>query len=335
MQKIITAGTPLLISTDGAHEILDKNNQVDKSVTTSAFVVSMMDIRKGESIESKEWEKRTSIPIFSRASKLPERIGNSVSDIATGEMFAFAMSELSLPQSLPRIVITDSKSTRDILLQLRECTSPILTDRNYIRSIAGGVSKFILHLFQHKFSNSNSSQEYDVPYLISDTLTSAINRTCTIAKTWLQHSEAKEEDTKEQLWENEYWDHHILRTIWKVNSHQLNDLGNAIKLPSRYPNLIPNLSILSCNHHADISADIVKDFHQQTKNIKVACSASRFSILWNGATIDRHVSPQIRKAITVERMKRLRSKPTQGFLWRSLPHVTADWEFLRLHKSLF
>jgi len=337
MQKILQSENPLMISTDGAHELAVDNPYPSHNITSSAFVVSLLDIKPGESIGSREWEKRQSIPILSRASKLPDKIGNSNSDIATGEMFAFAMSELALPQSLPRIIITDSKSTRDILLRLRSCKTPIQTDRNYVRSIAGGVSKFIMDLFQQKFSKPNPNSECNVPEEIREKLTSAVDRICTIAKSWLQHNnQSSKEEAKEHLmWENEYWDQHISRTIWKANSHQLNDRGDAIKHPPRYPNLVPNLCILSCNHHADISADVMKDLFQITKNINVAYSACRFSILWNGMTLDRHVSPQIREIIKLERVKRLRSKPTQGFLWRILPYVTADWDLLQLHKSFF
>ena len=332
MRKIISTNTPFLISTDGAHDDSNSSGSTH-STTTSAFVLSICDIKNDESIQSGEWKFRPTIPIFSRAMKLPSHIGNTPSDIATGELFAIALSELSLPSKIPRIIITDSKSTRDLLLKLRDSDDGSATDRGYIRSISGGVSKFIFNLFQEKFLGSSDDTEDIHPDLLSSLqkTTSTMNL---IAKSWLSPSK-KDNNEEINQWEPHYWDSHQCRSVWKINSHQLNEFGNARGNKSRYTHLIPNLSILSCNHHADVSADYVKTFHQTMFNIKVATSRMRFSLIWGGKSIDRHISNLIRDKIAVERIRRLQTKPTQGLLWRISPHSSESWETFRSHRGLF
>ena len=337
-RKIMLAKVPLLISTDGAHE-MEKENKDGRAElsakTTSAFVISMPDIREGESLETRQWEERPSIPLLSRSILLPHRIGTTESDIATGELFALAMSELALHQNLPRIIITDSKSTRDLLLECRNNGSKIVTDRNYIRNIAGGVSKFIFDLFQTKFCNIKLDGGTDpIPSNLHNSLQDAMRLTCNIAIKWTEKDDNLE-GVKHNNWEKEYWDFHKDRSIWKVNSHQLNETGTKIKHPSRYPNLIPNLCILSTNHHADVCADFAKTFQSIPTNINIVSSCMRFSLIWNGATIDRHVSMIIRDAIALEREKRLKCKPTQGLLWRVIEQTDMTWKDLKMQQGLF
>ena len=331
MKLLHTKKLPLLISTDGAHSI---PTHLQKNSTSSAFVISMCDIKDGESLESGQWLHRPTIPLLSRATALPSLIGNTDSDIATGELFAIVLSELSIPQDLPRIIITDSKSTRDLLLELRKNRN-IETDRVYTRKIVGGVSKFIFSLFQNKFLNSDINKLSSSPTQIRKGLKESMNAMNAIAKGWTLPISTFCEEDEGSTWNPHYWDGHDARSIWKVDSHQLNDEGTQINITPRYKKLIPNMSILSTNHHADISADYVSKFKQQTRNIKIANSSLRFSITWDGKTIDRHISPFIRNKIECERIKRLRSKPTQGLIWRIEQHTKNIWDTFHLHKGIF
>jgi len=341
MQKVIDSNSPLLVSTDGAHDLLNPGTTLENASTktTSAFVISTCDIRNGESIETKEWKNRPTLPLLCRATKLPQFIGSTPSDIATGELFGIAMSELSLHQQIPRIIITDSKSTRDLLLELRTNKAIDMIDRNYVRKVAGGVSKFIFHLFQKKFLGMSDTKSDPIPPVLRHSLKAVQHRMCKEALTWTHVDDDIPSNptakSSQRVWEATYWDGNQDRTVWKVNSHQLNDEGNRIKSTPRYNNLVPNLCVLSANHHADACADLAKLFHQPTRNIKIAYSLLRFSLMWNGMTIDRNISEVIRKAISVERLKRLQRKPTQGFLHRILKYSTSDWTSFQNNKGLF
>jgi len=331
---ILKSDSPIFISSDGGHEILDttgihKNGK--STITTAAFVISVADIREGETLQSGQWINRAVIPLLSRASILPQKIGTTSSDIATGELWAFALSEFSLPGFIPRIVITDSKSTRELVLKLRDKEDKEMIDRAYIRSLVGGVSKFIFSTFQNKLWNTKVTED------TSDILTHLKKRmrsTCLIGNTWIGEGKTIEDDTSNKLyWEPSYFDHHDTRSIWKVNSHQLNDAGSGIKNNRRYDQLIPNLSILSTNHHADKSADFVKKFNLSTYNIDIVNSTLRYFITWNGKTIDRHTSTILSEQFAEERIKRLKTKATQGLLWRFYDDVEVTWDILELHKG--
>ena len=334
IKLLVAKKVPLIISTDGAYSHPDISRNANSNSTTSAFVISLCDIRNGESLQSGQWLFRPTIPLLSRATALPSLIGTTESDIATGELFGIALSELSIPQDLPRIIITDSKSTRDLLLGLRN-TGILETDRQYTRKIVGGTSKFLFSLFQHKFLNLGTSCSLSSPSIIRGCFKESMELLNGIAQSWTMKNPTNENDNREFIWNPDYWDNHNMRSIWKIDSHQLNSDGTQINGTRRYANLIPNLGILSTNHHADVSAEYVSNFNQQLRNIKVAHSTLRFSLTWDGKTIDRHISPFIKNKIECERVKRLRSKPTQGLIWRVEQHTTNIWETFHLHKGIF
>ena len=325
--------SPLFISSDGAHvKCISTHN-----TTTSSFVISTPDIREHETVASQEWIDRPSIPLLCRAVTLPQSIGNVRSDIATGELYAIAMSELTLPPSLPRIIITDSKSSRDILIGLREQNN-LQTDRTYTRKIVGGVSKFIFNLFQNKFMNHDtSSMSQSNQQRIQERLSSNMNALNNIAKTWTTPTPTLENSKNDssKCWNKDYWESHHLRSIWKVDSHQLNEQGNSINDKPRYGTLIPNLCTLSMNHHADTSADLVKSFKHENHNVKIAYSSLRFSFIWGGMTVDRHISTFVKSKLEKERLKRLKTKPTQGFIWRIAESCHNIWDDFDQHRGLF
>jgi len=336
LMKLITdKKLPLIISTDGAHSPPLHSQNDTSHTTTSAFVISLCDVKDDETIHSGQWLHRPTIPLLSRATALPLAIGNTKSDIATGELFAIALSELSLPQDLPRLIITDSKSSRDLLLELRN-TGTLDTDRIYTRKIAGGVSKFIFSLFQSKFLNFDSNNASSSPASIRDSLSNSLSSLNNIAKSWTTSDpNGQEEVDTALLWNSNYWDDHSTRSIWKIDSHQLSDEGQRISNTPRYEKLIPNLGILSTNHHADMSAEYVANFKQDIRNIKITNSSLRFSLVWDGRTIDRHISSFVKDKIDSERVKRLRLKPTQGLIWRIEEHTKDIWKIFNLHRGIF
>ena len=335
IKHLFDANIPILISTDGAHSNSFPKDNTKTTSTTSAFVISTCDIREGESIQSGQWKNRPSIPLLSRATELPQMIGNSDSDIATGELYAIALSELTLPTDLPRILITDSKSTRDVLLELRNADQ-LGTDRFYIRKIAGGISKFIFNLFQNRFLNIVSENHHHIPDAIRKSFEESMQNMNSIAKTWTipKLNQSNDVNTK-NTWTKDYWDDHKLRSIWKIDSHQLSDDGTKINKTPRYPELLPNLGILSTNHHADVCADYIGKFEQKTRNIKIAFSALRFFLTWDGKTVDRHVSSFIKSKIDCERVKRLKLKPTQGLIWRMEGYTKDIWSIFQSHAGIF
>jgi len=181
IKLLVEKKLPLIISTDGAYSNTDFSRTPISNSTTSAFVISLCDIKNGESLQSGQWLNRPTIPLLSRATALPSLIGTTESDIATGELFGIALSELSIPQDIPRIIITDSKSTRDLLMGLRN-TGIIETDRQYTRKIVGGTSKFLFSLFQHKFLNLGISESLSSPSIIRECFKESMESLNSIAK---------------------------------------------------------------------------------------------------------------------------------------------------------
>ena len=343
MNVLFQRGSPIIIATDGAH------TPSDLKQTSSSFAVCCLDIRKEESLCSGEWIGRPMIPLLVRSAKLPTKLGTHAMDIAHGEGNAFLMQELAFDPELPRIVITDSLAIREQMIHIRD-SEQSEADRHYIRRTAGGISKYLMgivkyqmqRMHQHTGSTSNlTSSKAKMIKIFQERSTTFLQ----MARTWISETDENNEEDPQQshhIWKKKYFDEHPTRAILKVDSHQLDTYGRNIKSKPRYRTLSPNLALLNANHHADVGAEMgIKLQHKKTK---CALNSSQFRIpptdltfffTVNGQAVDRHISNCIQKAFSAEKVKRLQNKPTQGFLWRIMAHVTVSWKTLQLHKGFF
>jgi len=344
LSKIFHSKGPLIIATDGAHEQKNPSNGIIHK-TSAAFCICTLDIREGESIHSTGWLNRPMIPIYSRTSHLPTNIGTSTSDIAHGEGYAFVMEKLAIDADLDKITITDSNAVRNNIINLRESES-IETDREYIRTFAGGISKYLCSILNStkvpsndEDSDSQQSQTDNPSWCwFKKVMLVRKNIFLEIASSWVQQYDSDDsiDNNSDISWKREYFDNHPHHSILKVNSHQLNNSGTAKKQNPRYNQLCPNLALLSANHHADRAADCGIKFDRFTRetNFDVPQSDLRFSLTWNGLVIDRHISSFLWSIFTQERIKKLKKKKTQGLLWRILHLSATNWKKLLPKKGL-
>jgi len=184
-----TRDSPLIIATDGSHQT--PKTISTKPITSASFVICSLDIRPNETLESGEWANRPTIPLLCRSAILPAEIGTSSSDIAHGESFAFAMQELAMDATLPRIIIMDSEAVRNQMINIRE-KETAEADRSFIRTIAGGISKSIISLIAPNLENlkepdvtpptgKDSTQSW-----LQSTFADRNKRFLTVAKSWVQ-----------------------------------------------------------------------------------------------------------------------------------------------------
>ena len=354
---IIKKESPIIIATDGALQIILPEQ---KKAASSATVICCLDIREGESIASGEWVNRAVIPLCSRCSLLPGKIGAEAVDIASAECHAILMTELSLPSFLPRIYLTDSEAVRDQTLQARQNVDGEI-NRSFIRSNIGGIGKCIMgtlaseiHLTTLEQTICEASINNPNAAELIDDLKQRNAAFLKIAKSWTEKEDSTMESSTEQRgekvneqdettkvinsWRKDYFDGDVLRCFLKVNSHQLNDAGLKILEKPRYKNLIPNLCVLNANHIADKIADLplTKAFaiHELCDyNVRNPISPLRFIITSNGQSIDKHVSAVLRRSFVQERIKRIKTKETQGLLWRIKESINMTWDELNTHKG--
>jgi len=339
LKFIMDSKSPILVATDGAHSRpeIDPSEAGDTSTTSSSFVLCIADIKEKESLESGQWIHRPVIPLLSRASILPQNFGSTPTDIAHGEFWAILMAEMAL-SDLPRITLTDSKAIRQQVLKIRELKG-VVNDRNYIRSIAGGVGKYICGLLRELLHKA----EYDTRENMSSTISPAMKKLhkvlmernasfTNIAKSWISR---EPRNGKNELtgWEEQYFDENARNPIMKINSHQLDKTGTRIKDSARYQRLIPNLAVLSANHHADACADMVQNFSHKSFKWNRPPAYLRFSITCRGLNIDRNISAFCHDQFSILKIRKLRLKKTQGLLWRLLHLTSTSWEILMLHKG--
>jgi len=122
----------------------------------------------------------------------------------------------------------------------------------------------------------------------------------------------------------------------KINSHQLDESGTSINATPRYQKLIPNLAVLNANHHADKSADFAKLFPHSDFTLDRPPSYLRFFLACGGKNIlDRNISEFCHDQFSQLKIRKLKSKKTQGLLWRILPLTSTSWETLLLYKGWF
>ena len=353
-EKITTSTSPLFVATDGSHHLKNLPNdqrQLERP-TASSFVLCQADIHSNESVQgdvnSPAWLDRTSIPLLCRIASLPSNIGTSPSDIAHGEAHAIAMQEWALPSFVPRIIVTDSESIRNLYLDIRNLENNNI-NRKLIRTLLGGVSKHISSgIFRALHNRNSNTKEDDVRnnYSLDDSSKRLRENFQTkneaffvLAKSWTNNEPTSEPDTnKYGQWRKDYFDDNEQRAILKINSHQLNDAGDKIKQTPRYPKLTPNIALLNMNHHADVSVELANPFfYKQNDTTRTSFSRPtsllRFYFSWEGRIVDRHISNFVQEKIYNERLFRLQTKPTQGLLWRFFPYVSTDWNTINLHKG--
>jgi len=348
---------PIILATDGALQLI-KSQRI--KAASSALVMCSLDIRLGECLESGEWKTRPVIPMCSRCSILPRKIGVEETDIASAECLAMLLTELSLPSFLPRIYITDSEAVRDQALQARDNIEGEI-NRSFIRANIGGIGKCIMGTMASLIHQGKIEQNMKEAHLQNPLTKELIeifkernSKFLDLAHSWtvaaeppmisnkpLSATDANDKNVKENrapTWRKDYFDSNTLRSFLKVNSHQLCDEGLQIKKDPRYPALVPNLCLLNANHIADKIADIPfsKRFAASelcTYDIRNPISPLRFAVTLNGQSVDKHVSSTLKKAFTTERIKRIKTKDTQGLLWRVIESSNMTWRELSTHKG--
>ena len=346
--QIMDSTSPIFIATDGSHQNIENphssitsNNDIHNS--TSSFVICQADMGNIYTEKPVDWTHLPCLPLFCRISTLPKSIGTDASNVAHAEAHAIAMQEWALPSYIPRILITDSESVRNVCLGLRD-EDNMKISRKLIRKLLGGVSKFITSDILTHLRKGRFLHHPDIPTSMRKSVTileTRIKNTINMASYWTSPLADKEEDKTPSIygvWRKDYWDENSKRPIFKVNSHQLNETGETFNTTKRYQKLTPNLSLLNMNHHADEGAELGHIFHQENSTMKNLHldnppSALRFFYSWEGVTVDTHISEFIRSKIFDERLDRLKTKKTQGLLWRSMKHVSTTWEELELHKG--
>ena len=348
LEFLHTRDSPMIIATDGAH--LESNRNLELNATSAAFVLCSLDIKVSESLESGEWIHRPMIPLLARNCALPADIGSASSDIAHGECFAFALQELAMHRSFPRILILDSEAVRDQMINIRDTEKPEI-NRTYIRNTAGGISKFLCSIVTENLWTGNpetkekeSATNNGLEWLIT-MFQDRNKRFINLAKSWVGSPDVdstNNDNDNRQTWNKKYFDDNINRTVIKVNSHQLDATGTKMKSKPRYSTLVPNIALLNANHHADVGANMALKLLKETssnweRNTKLDRPTSniRFFWTWNGRVVDRHISDFLRTIFAQERMKRLTNKSTQGLLWRISDHISDTWGSIKNRPGLF
>ena len=348
-KQIVHSQSPIFVATDGSHQKAETSLQETSRDSTSihhsasSFVLCQADTSTSNKESSTAWTHLPCVPLLCRISSLPNNIGTDNSNIAHAESHAIAMQEWALPSYIPRILVTDSEAVRNICLRLRNEENTQIS-RRLIRKSLGGISKFIIsdiltHLQQRK-PNQHKHISEPVGKIIK-TLENIIKNILPTALSWTLPPTVEDENFPPSIygvWKKEYFDADTKRTLFKVNSHQLNELGTNFNSDKRYPKLIPNLCLLNMNHHADQGAELGRIFNKQsqiseTNHLLNPPSMLRFFFSWEGSTVDTHISEFIRTKIFQERLSRLKTKKTQGLLWRSMEHATTTWEELGYHRG--
>ena len=321
------------IATDGSHLENSKDSPTNHS-TTSAAVLCIPNIESGESLQDQSWSDRRAIPLLARASKLPLTYGAHKSDIAHGEAAALCFGLEMFQEQRQKILVLDSVAIRNVAISIRSRDRKEGKNRVYIRKLVSGVSKHLGGRLENSLTgqdhlNSGNQEELD-----------KLQRSLDIIETWIGSTNSEEtESMNQKRWRRKYFDRHNISPMLKVDSHQLNKEGTKIKSEPRYDKTVPNLFLLSCNHFADVAAEILhlSEFRtiHDTTSFQSPTSNLRFSFTWNGRTIDRHVSNLLFNKFQEEKLLHIMSKSTQGLPWRIVPSSTTKWSTLLQSGGLF
>ena len=333
LQRLRESEGPAMLATDGSHTKGVEYSALEDTShsTTSAAVVCIPNLSKTETWESGVWIERAALPIYARANKLPKFFGVHKTDISHGEGIAVCLALEIMCHEIPGILVMDSIAVRNAAMKIRNRECKGIVDRDFIRKLVPGIGKCIGSRIENVYNYMEKMR--------TRTKDDKVDKFMNLCENWTSTDDVNEQTTNEngKTWSKKYWDGHDIFPILKVDSHQLQTNGLAIKSTPRYSKLLPNLFLLNCNHHADVCAGLMLQPHFHKENIPSIIhfpdSNLRFSIVWGGRGIDKHVSEFAHKMIQEERVKRLRNKDTQGLLWRVVT-TKAGWEELKPMKRL-
>jgi len=328
---------PPFISVDGSHIPQSAINSEIDSSTSSSAVLCCPNIKEGESLHSKEWVNRVSIPILARISQLPKTYGTVETDIAHGEAVALCMGMEMFAPGYSKIMVTDSAAIRNVALNIRDIKPNTGRNRNYIRKIVSGVSKHLSARMEENLIIKSDPDDENI-YNFKQNQNSRMQTMSNLCEEWIQIDEGGNSCT-DSNWKKSYFDKHPTTTIFKIDSHQLGKDGRNVNQKQRYSKIIPNLFLASCNHHADWCAEISHNINFKSdiprRNIIIPASKLRFFFTWNGLGIDRHISSFLERKFQLEKLSHIQAKATQGLPWRMLPKSSLSWNTLLEKGGLF
>jgi len=327
MEKLRSSKGPAIIATDGSH--IPPILSTDKPINSGAATLCTMDIKAEETMEDNCWLYRPSIPLFARATRLPDQIGTTPTDIAHGEGIALCLGLEMMKLSGNKVIVMDSAAVRDTALNLRRRQLNQGSDRVYIRKMIAGLSKCICSRIESSLTRQQRQGKHE---------SRKLQRLLKLGRKWIA-PKLDEEGIVSHTWKPSYFDEDESVPIWKVDSHQLNSEGTKIKNVQRYANLTPNFFLLHCNHVADRCAELfTKPFTSSSvtaDTIQLPSSNLRFFVTWDGFNIDRHISDFIHEKLQDERIKRLKQRATQGLPWRIIPTSIHSWKEIKSMKGYF
>jgi len=329
MRDILNHESPIFVASDGS--LLGNDNNETQSSTTGAAVLCIMDLHEGESISDGKWVNRPAIPIIARAAQAPTKLGTSFIDIGHGEGIGLCLALELFQQRFPKVYIMDSQAVRLAAQTIRDRPNKLLRDRIYIRKIASGISKNICERLEYNFKEGDMNSRTNILFQSKQHQQGLFME---FSRKWTDTSE-----TSNTHWTSKYWDAHNIFPIFKVDSHQLDTKGKGIKTDPRYDKLVPNLFLLSCNHYADLAADLLHSHRFQSTQpryeIKMPSSGLRFFVTCDGQAIDKHISDVMVDRFQKARIRELKRRATQGLPWRIMDTACMTWDELRNNKSLF
>jgi len=325
------------IATDGSHRENKQAISGDHS-TTSAAVLCLPNVGKDETLKDQKWINKRAIPLLARIARIPLTYGGHNSDIAHGEATALCIGTEMLQNHQPKILITDSAAIRNVAISIRDREAKDGRNRVYIRKLVSGISKYLGGRMENNFIEMEDS--LDQQSLRDSDAISKFDGCMSIAEEWIGKEEVKIDETqKHKQWSRKYFDKHDSSPIFKVDSHQLDKGGRKIKTDHRYATMVPNLFALSCNHFADVAAELAHSSSFKTNkditSFQSPTSKLRFAFTWNGLTIDKHISDFLYNKFQEEKLLHLISKNTQGLPWRIIPESTTSWSALLKSGGLF
>jgi hypothetical protein len=295
---------PIYIALDGGHQ-----QHPNSTKTAASFVILQQ-----PSTDTNKWNLM-SIPIFGRFQQIPHHLGFTTATNAIAEEAAFVLALEALPIDACLIIINDSTSERSRHINLRD--NNYSSPRTKIRKGYSGASKaYALRLEKQLQDHQQYLNTHSTPLATSHITACIVALTDQCSTNPLQP------------WPLKYIDTHPTRPVINVDSHQLHP--NFTKA-NRYPDLAPNLLLVSANQWADNIASYAiqalklnhatyhpDSTHAFTQTIRHPLGL-RFHFSYNGHTIDNDISKTIWNISDAEYIGRAQRKARQGGAFRAQP----------------
>lgn len=335
LKEALANNSPAFAACDGGKKTTTcPNNKIEEMTKTRASAAAVLfctPIESNDNEMNQDWTDSNPEPMLIRTSKLPSKMGTTMTDNDIGEMQATNMIHEMLPITTPIVTTTDSETARNANMNMRD--EQFKTKRELSRIVQGGASKSLAMRLHNNVRDRNRGYDDKGATLESKQQMKAISK----------RVEKLASTTEDRPWKRKCYDEDLTQPSFKVDSHQLTATATG-RPTKRCKTLSPSNFFAQANQHADNGANIgigqiqcksttVSEHVSTPAQEVIAPPGPRHCITHGGRRIDKDMPREVEITCHNEVKHKGMMAATQGHVLRACPFIQGLMRCIGNHST--